>query len=103
MHRILLRDHQLFIIKDIIIQTNIIFTDTLNNAKTAAAFTLNDAVIYSDGANEGTDTSLTLPTVDRIHIGSYNGGGEQLCGCISRLTYFPERLPDSTLQTITAP
>jgi hypothetical protein len=100
-NRILLRDHQLFIIDSSSIQTNIIFTDTLNNTKTAAAFTLNDAVIYSDGANEGTDTSLTLPTVDRIHIGSYNGGGEQLCGCIYRLTYFPERLPDATLQAIT--
>ena len=102
-NRILLRDHQFFITNSTVIQVNIGFTDTLNNTKTAAAFTLNDAVIYSDGVNKGTDTSLTLPTVDRIHIGSYNGGGEQLCGCISRLTYFPERLPDSTLQTITTP
>jgi hypothetical protein len=100
-NRILLRDHQFFITNSTVIQVNIGFTDTLNNTKTAAAFTLNDAVIYSDGANEGTDTSLTLPTVDRIHIGSYNGGGEQLCGCIYRLTYFPERLPDATLQAIT--
>jgi hypothetical protein len=50
-----------------------------------------------------TDTSATIPTVTQIHIGD----GAALVtitnnnGPIARLTYWPQRLPNSTLQAIT--
>ena len=38
----------------------------------------------------------------KLNIGRKEGGGEDVSGTISRLTYFPERLPDATLQAITS-
>ena len=41
------------------------------------------------------------PAVDRLWVGSFVGTGTFLNGHIRRLTYWPARLPNSTLQTIT--
>jgi hypothetical protein len=56
-----------------------------------------------NGGAVATDTSATMPTVTQIHIGDVatvfsttNNNGP-----IARLTYWPQRLPDSTLQTVT--
>lgn len=44
----------------------------------------------------------TLPVVDRIYIGSNNSGTSTFCnGTIRRLTYWPRRLANETLQQIT--
>ena len=56
-------------------------------------------------ANAGTlgteDTSATIPTVDQARIGANPTGANPLNNTIKRLTYFPTRLPNSTLQSIT--
>ena len=54
--------------------------------------------------NGGTpDTSFTLPSsLDRLFIGRHATVSSYLNGHIARLTYYPYRLPDATLQEITS-
>jgi hypothetical protein len=70
--------------------------------KYVAAYNTNDFVV---GYNGGSLISLTSgtpdPTINLARIGSFAGTIYFLNGTIARLTYFPERLPDSTLQAIT--
>jgi len=69
-------------------------------SKFAIAVATNDFNYVSDGISIGTATSVVMPTgMDRLAISSYGPGYAHL----SRLTYFPDRLPDSSLQTMTAP
>ena len=71
--------------------------DTL---KAALALKANDAAYSDNGNAPTTDTSVTLPTVNRLYIGKVGFPGSELNGHIKRLTYFPTRLPDTTLQEI---
>jgi len=70
--------------------------------KHAYAYKLNDYAACVDGGTVGTDTTATVPAIVKLNIGSFGNGFEQPNGTISRLTYFPDRLPDATLQAITA-
>ena len=58
-------------------------------------------------ANAGTlgteDTSATIPTVDQARIGANPTGANPLNNTIKRLTYWPVRLANTTLQSITTP
>lgn len=67
----------------------------------AFAYAQNDAAFAVEGALKGTDTSVTLPIVDRIGIGNILGSA-QLNGTIRRLAYYPRRLTNAELQIITA-
>jgi len=67
------------------------------------AYKLNDYAACVDGGTVGTDTTATVPAIVKLNIGSFGNGFEQPNGTIARLTYFPERLPDSSLQTMTTP
>ena len=66
----------------------------------SAAYATNDIAQSVNGASTQTDTSVTLMTPTQLFIGfasAYFGG------TIRRLTYFPIRLANSTLQAITQP
>ena len=67
----------------------------------AFAYKLNDFIVAASGALTATpDVSGTLPTVTQATIGTAQGN--TYCnGPISRLTYWPHRIDDSTLQSIT--
>jgi hypothetical protein len=68
--------------------------------KIALALKENDSAAKGfDDKSVQTDDSVTLPTVDRLFIGS--GFTPSLNGTISRLTYWPQRLGNEVLQTIT--
>jgi hypothetical protein len=54
----------------------------------------NAAAVY-DGVVRGTDASVTVPVVSQLTI------GQNFTGTIRRITYWPQRLPNSTLQNIT--
>jgi hypothetical protein len=70
--------------------------------KTALAYQQDNFAGVADGAAVVTDTSGTLPTVDRLFIGAnWAGSGGFLGGPIRRFTYWPARLSDTTLQNIT--
>jgi len=58
-----------------------------------------------NGSTEATDTSVTMPsTIDRLYIGLAEQGATNNAahtGTIRRITYWPTRLSNDTLQTIT--
>lgn len=72
--------------------------------KTAAAWAVNDAAHTTSGAAPATDTSGSLSTIiDRMSVGGYQarGGGTNGAHTISRVEYYPRRLSNAELQSIT--
>jgi hypothetical protein len=70
--------------------------------KSVFAYKANDYALASGGGSVVTDTSATPPTVNQMSIGNWYNETGQLNGHIKRLTYYPYRLPDATLQEITS-
>jgi len=75
------------------------------SAKISAAYATNNLGISLNGATAITDTSATMPTgLNRADIGSDHAGFNRVkAGTIKRLTYWPVRLADPTLVSITQP
>jgi len=81
---------------------NVIPTASVYNpAKVAYAFKLDDTNSAGNGTVLSTDTSCTIPTVDRFTFGVVATGEAQVAARFKRLTYWPQRLANSTLQNIT--
>jgi len=71
--------------------------------RSAFCYKLNDFAIVTDGGAAATDTSGTVPsTADRLDIGCF-GTGTQANGHIRAIAYYNTRLPNTSLQTLTAP
>jgi hypothetical protein len=69
--------------------------------KTALAYKINDFALVLNNGTVASDTAGSVPTsVDRLSIGNNVGANPGNCP-ISRLTYWPTRLSNDTLQTIT--
>jgi hypothetical protein len=73
----------------------------------AHAYAVDDAAVSYSGAAAVTDTSCPLPfKLDRVSIGSFVARGTSgygyLNSTISRIRYYPRRLPNATLQSLTA-
>jgi hypothetical protein len=64
------------------------------------AYKQNDFAASRNGSAVAADNAGNLPTCSRLLIGS-NGSVYRLNGTIRRLTYWPSRLPNTTLQQIT--
>jgi hypothetical protein len=80
---------------------------TLGNTsvrKIAYAYRTNDFAASANGGAATTDTSGTLPTNDRMAIGTQNAGVgvNNFTGYMQRITYYPTRLTDAQLQALTA-
>jgi hypothetical protein len=71
--------------------------------KTSTAFVLNSFQIADSGSLGTEDTVGTMPSVDRLNIGGNATGTSPINGTIRRLTYWPTRLANTTLQQITQP
>ena len=71
-------------------------------AQMAFAFAANNASLVTNGATPTTDTSLTMPTVDRLNIGSNAAGANLWNGHIRQIAYYNRRLPDIQLQALSA-
>ena len=84
-----------------VLQNAIPLADVYSPAKVAYAFKLDDTTSAGNGAVQSTDTSCTIPTVDRFTFGLLVTGEAQAAARFKRLTYWPARLPNETLQTIT--
>ena len=67
----------------------------------AAGYKANDFGVSRNGGLVSTDTSGSLPSVTRVVIGSQSNN-QYLNGHIKRIAYFPRRLSNSELQSITA-
>ena len=72
-------------------------------AKFAAGYQSNNMALSFSGVTPAIDTSATMPTaLTRADIGSDHAGVNRVrAGTIRRLTYWPQRLPNSTIQTLT--
>ena len=57
--------------------------------------------VSANGSAITVDSAVTLPTVSQLDVGARAGSSQILNSTIKRLTYFPTRLPDNTLQSIT--
>jgi hypothetical protein len=74
---------------------------TTNLFKSIHAFSTNNSTFGANGTLTTTDTSVTLPIVNRLNIGTTGGGGNPWNGTISSLSYYPTRLTNSQLQNLT--
>lgn len=75
-------------------------TSLNTKGKLATSFALNSFQACLNGESVTSDTLGTLPTVTQAVIGNAVGAFI-FNGPISRLTYWPQRLPNSTLQAVT--
>jgi hypothetical protein len=66
----------------------------------AAAVAVNNVAVTGAGLSPTVNSTATLPTVTQATIGTANAA-VPINGTIRRLTYWPQRLPNSTLQAIT--
>ncbi len=70
--------------------------------KSAIAYRVDDFALTAEGLAPNTDTSGAVPVgVNQAFIGSALSGTEFLGGHVRRLTYWPQRLSNTTLQQIT--
>ncbi len=67
----------------------------------ALSYVLNSINFANAGTLGTEDTSATIPTVDQLRLGANPTGAGALNSTIKRLAFFPQRLSNSTLQTIT--
>jgi hypothetical protein len=94
---------RLFIADDSVIESASIDNTGVNHTtpnKYALAVKLNDVNSYQDGVQVVSDTSVTMPSADKLvfHNGS---GSRQYIGYIRKLIYFPRRLSDNELIKLT--
>jgi hypothetical protein len=71
--------------------------------KEILGYKLNNSNASFNGSAETLDTVCNIPTVTQARIGDRQDGVRTLNGTIQRLTYWPTRLADTTLQQITQP
>lgn len=76
-------------------QVNISKTGVLKNC---GAYKLNNCGYATGGGTTGTDTSATIPVVDRFYIGRYVGDTAFYNGCFQKILYWPQRLTDNEVQ-----
>jgi hypothetical protein len=69
--------------------------------KTSLAYKFNDTVFITQALSATTDTTCTVPVVTQLGIGSDPGGSNTLTGHIRRISYYPARLSNTQLQTLT--
>lgn len=65
----------------------------------AMAYKLNDYALASNGGAVVTDTSATVPVVDKLSIGENSFSNlQQMCGVVKKINYYPQRLTNAELQ-----
>jgi hypothetical protein len=83
-------------------EANLLDTVTTLSRRIIGAYAVNNVASSVNGSIPSSDTSVTLPTgINQLRLGTSNDGSTAHNGTIRRLTFFPQRLPNSTLQAIT--
>jgi hypothetical protein len=72
-----------------------------NGQSQSTAYANNDFAFAINGSLVNTDNTGTVPTVSQLRLGARGTGLGPLNGTIRRLTYWPQRLPNETLQAVT--
>ena len=68
----------------------------------ALAYKATDSKFATSKSLSNTETSVTIPSVNRLYLGNEYNQTDRRPGHIKRLSYFPTRLPNATLQSITS-
>lgn len=69
--------------------------------RAAMAFKLNDFAVSLNGAPVAVDNAVTMPTVDRLHLGSSHGvATREMNGHLRRLTIYSTRLANASLELL---
>ena len=77
--------------------------EQIANGKNAFAYKQNNFAFVQNGGAASTDTAgNTTTTINSLIVAQQTGGENPLNGTIARLAYYPVRLPDATLQALTA-
>lgn len=71
-------------------------------AKFALALQNNNFAGVLNGGAPVTDVSGTMPVVDRMSLGRFDASGQMFVGHIRSIRYYPARLNNAQLQTLTA-
>ena len=74
---------------------------SLIRACTAGKTGADQAITACNGVLSNAGSPTSMPAVDRMYIGAAHNGLERTNGTIRRLTYWPTRLADTTLQSLT--
>jgi hypothetical protein len=78
-----------------------VFATGASKVAIAVAAANNGAIAASNGGLSTAASPAAMPVVNRAYIGLSHNGAEPLNGSVKRLTYWPTRLSNSTLQAIT--
>ena len=70
--------------------------------KLAGAYKLDDFASSLNGSAAAIDPTGTIPTVTQLNLGRRGDGGNILTGHLRRFTYYPRRLSNAELVSITA-
>ena len=84
-------------------QVNVTRTLSSSAYRTSYGYKVNDVALIVDAGTVVTDTSVTLPNLDRLSIGSRSGGGTNFQnGTIKKIAYYPLRVTNTNLQALTS-
>jgi hypothetical protein len=84
-------------------QVNIIQSANANTLnKLAGAYIVNNFALSINGQTVTTDTSGTVPSVDRMNIGNRQDLARPFTGTIRQIAYYPRRLANAELRGITS-
>jgi len=85
------------------VNINAVFVDVNTNNKVAGSYAVDNFAISANGLAPVISTSGTLPSgIDLLQIGQDGAAATTILnGTISQLTYYPTRLPNNILQTLT--
>ena len=75
---------------------------TSGTTKLVFTYKLNDVNYAKDGVAGTTDTSAAIPAVTQMNLGATQAPSNFLNGHIARISYYPTRLANETLQAITS-
>ena len=73
-----------------------------NGQSSVIGYAANNFAFAVGGTVVATDLSGTVPTTTQLRLGQRGDGSAALNGTIRRLTYWPVRLPNATLQSLTS-
>ena len=74
---------------------------SLGTYKLALAYNNNDAVLYMNGAQIGTDTSVTIPACSQLNVCTNQAGANPFDDGINQALLFPTRLTNAQLAELT--
>jgi len=69
--------------------------------KAAIAYKENSAATGGNGLSSATDTTVTLPTVNQLTIGTRSAAGTPINGWMQKLYYYPQRILNAELAAFT--